>query len=62
MIRYVMVKLVKCPACATRSETSKASCLLVSHHIGKYQMVDPEMFDGYDGETHAVRMGHTWTQ
>ena len=57
-----MVKLVKCPACATRSELSKASCLLVSEHIGKYHMVDSTIFDDYDVETHAVKMCHTWTQ
>jgi hypothetical protein len=57
-----MRKLEKCPACKTRSEKSKSSCLLVSEHIGKYNMVDSSIFDGYDGETHAVQMCHTWTQ
>ena len=57
-----MQKLVKCPACETRTDLSKASCLLVSEHVGKYNMVDPIIFEKYDGETHAVKMCHTWTQ
>ena len=40
-----MRKLEKCPACKTRSEKSKSSCLLVSEHIGKYNMVDSSIFD-----------------
>jgi len=32
-------KLVKCPACETRSDFSKASCLLVAEHTGKYDQV-----------------------
>ena len=33
-------KLVDCPCCETRPETSKSSCLLVAEHTGKYDKVD----------------------
>ena len=43
--------LVPCPACSTRPDPSKASCLLIAEHTGKYGKVSKYFADhGYHKE------------